>query len=107
MPRPWSPGAGASQASWVLAGIVPFLGVGYALQAVVGDRGWGFSEVLWQHWIIKPVCLIVVAFPLTFGAVLLGGAALGLAARRQSPGVAALAAAPIGALYLVATALFN
>jgi uncharacterized iron-regulated membrane protein len=92
---------------WYVAGWLPFLAAGYALQASTWNRGWGMSEVLWQHWIIKPLCLIIVGFPLTLAAVALGAIALSFATRRRIPAMAMLAAVPVGALYLVATSLFN
>lgn len=97
----------APHRGWLIAGLLPFLVAGYVLQAAVWNRGWGMSEVLWQHWIIKPLCLILVAFPLTLGAVALGAAVIAFAGDRRMPAVAMLAAVPIGALYLAATALLN
>jgi uncharacterized iron-regulated membrane protein len=107
LPTP-APTGGASLArGWYVAGLLPFLVAGYVLQAVIWNRGWGMSEVLWQHWIVKPVCLVIVAFPLTLGAVTLGSLVFGYAANRRAPATAMLAAIPVGTLYLAATAIFN
>jgi hypothetical protein len=65
------------------------------------------SELLWQHWIIKPLCLIVVAFPLTIAAGWLGRWCLRHAPVVTIPLAGLAASVPFGALYLVATALFN
>jgi uncharacterized iron-regulated membrane protein len=97
----------AAVSAWYAAGLTVCVAVGYVLQAVVWDRGWGMSEALWQHWIIKPICLIVVAFPLTFAAVAIGRVMLRLALRHNMPAAATVAALPLGALYLAATAVFN
>lgn len=93
--------------AWAFAGLIPFLVAGYVLQAAGWNRGWGMSEVLWQHWIIKPLCLILVAFPFTIGALALGRLAVSFAANRRMPAVAMLGAVPVGILYLAATAVLN
>lgn len=89
------------------AGFLVFIAAGYVLQAEVWDRGWAMSEVLWQHWIVKPVCLVAVGFPVTLVALAVGRAALSRAAQTGTPATAAVGAIPLGALYLVATALLN
>lgn len=93
--------------AWYGCGLLLFVIAGYVLQAMVWERGWLMTEMLWQHWIVKPVCLIAVAFPLTLAAWAAGRAALAFATRRNRPGAAALAACPLGALYLVATSILN
>lgn len=93
--------------TWYGAGLAAFLSVGYVLQAVVWNRGWGMSELLWQHWIVKPICLIAVAFPLTLAAVVLGRSLLRLAWRDNRPAAALLASLPLGLLYLTATSVLN
>ena len=102
-------GGEAAAPAWKLhtTALLPFLLVGYALQAVLWDRGWMMSELLWQHWIVKPLCLILVAFPLTFGALALGRSASRLGDGVPAAGRALLAVAPLGVLYLSALALFN
>lgn len=97
----------APVSAWYSAGLAVFVSVGYVLQAVVWDRGWSMSELLWQHWIIKPICLIVVAFPLTLAAVALGRIMLRLAVQHNMPAAATLASLPLGALYLAATSVLN
>jgi uncharacterized iron-regulated membrane protein len=92
---------------WYVAGLLPFLASGYALQAIIWGRGWTMNEMLWQHWIVKPLCLIIVAFPLTLTSLALGAMVLSLAANRRVPAPAILAAIPVGVLYLAATSVLN
>ena len=93
--------------SWYAAGALPFAVAGYVLQAVVWNRGWGMSEVLWQHWMVKPVCLILVAFPLTIAAAALGTRIVRGASHRHSRRAAVLGVLPLGVLYLLATSVLN
>lgn len=54
--RPWL---------WFTLSLVPFLIIGYVMQAVLWRDGWALTEILWQHWIIKPVSIGAVIFPIT------------------------------------------
>lgn len=100
-----------------LGGIALFLLVGYWMQAAVWHRGW-LSESLWQHWIIKPLCLTLIALPLTLAAMWLGGIALRSAGRLRAHGngwpatsgavaLGLLGSVPLGLLYLAGTAVLN
>jgi hypothetical protein len=100
--------AGAPVGWRPFAAAAPFLVAGYVLQAIVWDRGWGMTELLWQHWIVKPVCLLAVAFPVTLVAMALGRLVTKHTPLARVPSLAALASLlPVGGLYLLATALFN
>ena len=44
---------------------VPFLIIGYIMQATLWREGWTLTETFLQHWIIKPVSIGVVVFPIT------------------------------------------
>lgn len=44
---------------------VPFLIIGYIMQATLWREGWTLTETFLQHWIIKPVSIGVVVFPVT------------------------------------------
>jgi len=92
-----------------LSGLAVFLVIGYGLQATVWNRGWGLNETIWQHWIVKPFCLVAVCFPLSAGAFALGWMALRAADARNARALALglLGAVPLGAIYLAATAVFN
>ena len=89
---------------WCVAGLLPFLAAGYVLQASVWARGWHMSEQLWQHWIVKPVCLMSVAFPISLLALWAGVRVLESGRTRGS---AMVATVPVGVLYLLAVTLFN
>lgn len=65
------------------------------------------SELLWQHWIVKPVCLVAVAFPVTLLMLAAGRALWGSVGTRSARAGALLATVPLGALYLLAVSLFN
>lgn len=123
-PSPVAPvvpaGAGASRvAAWSYAvGLCAFLLAGYWLQAAVWQRGWPLTELLWQHWIVKPLCLTIVCFPLTLLALWLGRQARHAAAAAHAQPLDAvsagrtvtlglLGAVPLGLLYLAATAVLN
>lgn len=111
-------GSGSVASRAHVAGLCAFLLAGYWLQASVWQRGWPLTELLWQHWIVKPLCLTIVCFPLTLLALWLGRQALRAAAHPRGERPAALAAGrtatlgllgavPVGLLYLVATAVLN
>ena len=103
-----SPAARNPRPGWSsLPGVIVFLAIGYSLQAVVWDRGWAMSELLWQHWIVKPVCLVAVAFPVTLLMLAAGRALWGSVGTRSARAGALLATVPLGALYLLAVSLFN
>jgi len=104
--------------SWASAiGVLVFLLAGYWLQAAVWQRGWLLTEGLWQHWIIKPLCLTLLALPVTLAALWLGRQAMRSAARLRDRGDARataeaialglLGTIPIGLLYLAGTAVLN
>ena len=93
--------------AWYAAGALPFAVAGYVLQAVVWNRGWAMSEILWQHWMVKPVCLIVVAFPLAIAGAALGTRIVRGASYRDRRWAALLGALPLGVLYLLATSVLN
>jgi len=44
---------------------VPFLIIGYVMQATLWRAGWALTETFLQHWIIKPVSIGAVVFPIT------------------------------------------
>ena len=44
---------------------VPFLIIGYVMQATLWHEGWALTETFLQHWIIKPVSIGAVVFPIT------------------------------------------
>ena len=54
--RPWL---------WFTLSLVPFLILGYAMQATLWRDGWALTETFWQHWIIKPISIGAVVFPIT------------------------------------------
>ncbi|MGH9163550.1 MAG: PepSY-associated TM helix domain-containing protein [Vicinamibacteraceae bacterium] len=85
-------------------GLVVFLAVGYCLQATIWQRGWTLDEVMWQHWMVKPVCLIIVCFPVTAVVVWIGSLTV---ETRRAPVIGLLGAVPSGLVYLAATAVLN
>lgn len=111
--------AASRVAAWSYAvGLCAFLLAGYWLQAAVWQRGWPLTELLWQHWIVKPLCLAIVCFPLTLLALWLGRHVRHAAAAAHAEPLDAvsagrtatlglLGAVPVGLLYLAATAVLN
>lgn len=85
-------------------GLLMFLVIGYCLQATIWQRGWTLDEVMWQHWMVKPVCLIIVCFPVTAVVLWVGGLTI---KPRRTPVIGLLGAVPSGLLYLAATAVLN
>ncbi|MPY87751.1 MAG: hypothetical protein GEU99_07505 [Luteitalea sp.] len=89
-------------------GLLAFFIVGYCLQATIWQRGWVLNEVMWQHWMVKPICLTMVCFPVTAAAIWLGRISVnptGATPRARTLGL--LGAVPSGLLYLAATAVLN
>ncbi|MDE0769783.1 MAG: PepSY-associated TM helix domain-containing protein [Opitutaceae bacterium] len=55
-PQPWR---------HALAGSMPFLALGYIAQATVWRQGWLMDLSMLQHWLIKPISLMALCFPVT------------------------------------------
>jgi len=48
-----------------LLGSLPFLVLGYAIQATIWRNGWNLDLEMLQHWLVKPISLMAACFPVT------------------------------------------
>lgn len=88
--------------------MLPFVTAGYVLQATTWSRGWQLTGAFWEHWIVKPVSLAIVAFPITLAIVWMGRRFVAGASTPRGRAVrAALSALPLGALYLAGLSVLN
>jgi len=55
--QPWQQSA--------LVASMPFLALGYLVQAIVWRNGWLIDLTMLQHWLIKPISLMALCFPVT------------------------------------------
>ena len=87
---------------------VPFLIIGYIMQATLWREGWTLTETFLQHWIIKPVSIGVVVFPITTVLVIISYRAVwSVKQGKRSARFAMVGGVLLGIWYLFLMSLLN
>ena len=87
---------------------VPFLIIGYIMQATLWREGWTLTETFLQHWIIKPVSIGVVVFPITTVLVIISYRAVwSVKQGKRSTRFAMVGGVLLGIWYLFLLSLLN
>lgn len=60
--RPWL---------WFTLSLLPFLLAGYVMQAMIWREEWTLTGILLVHWIIKPISIGTIVFPITIVLVII------------------------------------